>query len=190
MVQVFRSIPDEHPLNPDTGRFYRYAMVTGDGRAVYGQTWRDLCVALIDGYGEDAIREELTAEGVTADDLEQRFRIESATIRVMYALKTQVWLQVWLKAEHQTEVDALPAEKRAALEGSREQQPDITEWNEAVPLVLVQYQYKPYGPKPKPEGNIIWINPFTDESLLRTLHAAGELKLSMRDDLAALVTAS
>ncbi len=187
MVQVFRSIPKEHPVNPDTGRFYRYAMVTGDGRAVYGQTWRELCVGLIDGYGEDAIREHLSAEGVQPDELEQKFRIESATMRVMYALKTQVWLQVWLKADHRAEVKELAPETRAVLEGTREQQPDITTWHEAVPLVLCQYQYEPYGPRPKPEGNIIWINPFTDETLLRTLHDAGELRLSMRDDVAALV---
>lgn len=189
MVQVLRSPPDEHPVNPDTGRFYRYGMVTAHGLTAYGQTWRELCEALIDGYGADEIRARLEADGVPPDEMASRFRIESATRRIMYALKVQVWLQAQINADHQDEVTALGDPSREVMYASRVGQPDISAWDEDIPLVLVAYQYEPYGQKPKPEGNIIWLNPFSDEALIRSLHDAGEIVLSARSDLAEVVSA-
>lgn len=53
---------------------------------------------------------------------------------------------------------------------------NFTKWNQEVPLVLVASGYAPYTGNPRPSGNIIWLDPFTDETFLDTLSAAGVIE--------------
>ncbi|MFI6244553.1 hypothetical protein ACIBEF_32535 [Micromonospora sp. NPDC050795] len=58
----------------------------------------------------------------------------------------------------------------------------ITGWTMETPLVLIEGAYAPSGvlPRPtaEPPAEILWIDPGTDESLLRSLHYLGLLVLA------------
>jgi hypothetical protein len=51
--------------------------------------------------------------------------------------------------------------------------PRVELWDGKVPLVLVSTEYAPYSEVPRPTGNVEWIDPFTDLTLLTTLEKLG-----------------
>lgn len=53
---------------------------------------------------------------------------------------------------------------------------NFTKWTQDVPLVLVASGYAPYTGNARPAGNIIWLDPFTDETFLDSLSAAGVIE--------------
>jgi hypothetical protein len=79
------------------------------------------------------------------------------------------------EAAAEGEVGGCTEEQRAVLLGARDVQPAVAEWSAPVPLVLVTSYYAPDGPQPRPVeagGDITWLDPQTDESLLLSLHNA------------------
>ncbi|WP_263310286.1 hypothetical protein [Brachybacterium atlanticum] len=57
-------------------------------------------------------------------------------------------------------------------------------WEHRVPLVLVSSLFAPYTDRDQPIGNIAWIDPTDDVTMLDALQALGVIELSERDDLA------
>lgn len=57
-------------------------------------------------------------------------------------------------------------------------------WEHRVPLVLVTSLFAPCTERDQPIGNVAWIDPTDDVTLLETLQALGVIELSERDDLA------
>lgn len=57
-------------------------------------------------------------------------------------------------------------------------------WEHRIPLVLVSSLFAPYTDRDQPIGNIAWIDPTDDVTMLDTLQALGVIELSERDDLA------
>lgn len=51
------------------------------------------------------------------------------------------------------------------------------EWELDVPLVLMTSDYVPFTERPAPTGNIIWLDPTTELTYLRSLDRLGVLKL-------------
>ncbi len=49
-------------------------------------------------------------------------------------------------------------------------------WQSPVALVLVRTDYEPFTEQPAPDGNVVWINPATELTLLQTLASAGVIK--------------
>ncbi len=191
-MRIYQTPPDQDPINTDTGQPYKLAMIGPDGRAVYADTWHQLAEPLIDGYNQTDIIEQLTQDGTinetTPPETRQRhIRDERTKLRIRYAVKTQVWIQSWLTADHDPQFRELPADRQALLMGSRTTQPNITEWDSDLPLVLSRHEYEPYGPKRTPTGNIVWINPHRTDTLLMSLHLAQHLTVVLRHDVPQVV---
>jgi hypothetical protein len=51
------------------------------------------------------------------------------------------------------------------------------EWNLEVPLVLLTSDYVPFTERHEPSGNIIWLDPTTELTYLRSLDRLGVMKL-------------
>lgn len=151
--------PPAPPARPD-GTPYQYELVTAAWRG-YDDTLAGLAGLLIDGY----------------DDLDGDERLAA---RLRYAVDAQVRIQSAFAAE--CDLGALSAADREILLGPRDTPPAITEWRAPVPLVLVTSYYQPDGDLPRPreegDGEIAWIDPGDDESLLRTLHDTGWITLN------------
>jgi len=51
------------------------------------------------------------------------------------------------------------------------------EWELDVPLVLITSDYLPFTERPEPTGNVIWLDPTTELTYLRSLDRLGVMKL-------------
>lgn len=72
--------------------------------------------------------------------------------------------------ESEESLTALLGDRTEPIEG-------ISHWDHPVlPLVLVVTDYAPWTGRIAPTGNIEWIDPHTDASLLRSLHSIGVLE--------------
>jgi hypothetical protein len=158
----------EVPLKADRS-YYRYELIyDGAKYRAYADTISELCAVLIgDGYpgaGE----------------------LEAAAARIRYTVSVQVGLQASFVGE-QGLSSCTPAERELLL-GPRHVPPRPGVWEADLPLVLVDTYYDPLGALPRPVGrprggggadsNLIWLSPSTEESLLRSLAAAGVVVLS------------
>lgn len=54
---------------------------------------------------------------------------------------------------------------------------DFSRWDHEVTLVLVATGYAPYTANARPEGRILWLDPYTEETYLATLEEAGVIEL-------------
>lgn len=54
-------------------------------------------------------------------------------------------------------------------------------WDHPVKLVGVATDYAPYTGLAAPKGNIVLIDPYTDTTLLRTLHEAGVIQYAVHE---------
>jgi hypothetical protein len=155
--------PPDPPDRPD-GRPYRYELVTADWRG-YGDTLAEIAELLIDGY----------------EGLDENGR---AAARLRYAADAQAPLQASVAAAG--DLASCSAADRAVLLGPRDEPPTVADWRAPVPLVVVSAFYEPDSDLPRPResggGQILWIDPATDETLLVSLHEAGWLAVNARDD--------
>lgn len=71
-----------------------------------------------------------------------------------------------------------------ALLAQRESVDPGVRWEHRVPLVLVTSLFAPYTDRDQPIGNVAWIDPTDDVTMLETLQALGVIELSERDELA------
>lgn len=142
--------PPPQPLKQD-GTPYAYELVHGWWRS-YSDDPAELVADLIQGY---------------TGELEQRVR---------YATEAEVRLQARLAIAG--DLDACTPEEQAVILGDRAEPPVLERWTAPVPLVLVTAHYQPAGPRPRPEGEIVWLDPANDLSLLRSLHQAGVVRVS------------
>lgn len=55
-------------------------------------------------------------------------------------------------------------------------------WNHVVPLVLIATDYTPFRSDPLPEGNIKFINPYTETTFLDTLSQLGVIELFVNEE--------
>jgi hypothetical protein len=156
------------PLRDD-GALHAFAMFfDGDERIAYADAHEDLLAVLIDGYA--AMDEQ--------DRLAARIRLAvRAQVRIQAALNADVDPAVW---------NALDAEDREVLTGSRHEQPRIDFWDPEVPLVLVETGYAPFTDVDQPISgiadvryppNMIWLRPAEERDLLESLDRAGFIRL-------------
>lgn len=154
--------PPTHP----NGRPYRFEMIIEDGRwRVYADEPDDLVAELIDGY-----RQLLSP-------------VDRAEARIRYAVGVQVALQAALVNEHGT--DGCTEPEREVLLGDRAEPPTPPVWRAPVPLVLVAAFYQPVQPRPRPAaeepGEIWWIDPADNWTLLRDLHRYGVITVAVAE---------
>lgn len=152
--------PPTHP----NGRPYRFEMIAeGETVRVYADEPADLIAELVDGYAR------LLSP------------VDKDAARIRYAVGAQVAVQAALINERGLE--GCTDDEKAALLGSREQQPAIDAWQAPVPLVLVASFYQPVRPVPRPRAQepaeIWWIDPRDEVGLLHDLHRLGLITLNV-----------
>jgi hypothetical protein len=170
MTQLIRNpqgdTPPPAPTCPD-GTPYRFEMIfDGGGWRAYADEPADLVAQLIPGYG----------------DLDSP--VARAEARIAYATSAQVALQANLNSERG--LDGCDEQERLVLLGPRHQPPAPLVWRAPVPLVLVTTFYRPQGalhtPATEPPGEIWWIDPGDDITLLTSLHRTGLITLATAAD--------
>lgn len=158
------SSPPDPPARPD-GQPYPYELITPAWRG-YADDFAGLASLLLDGYGEPGTEEE---------------RQEA---RLRYAADVQVPIQADLAAGK--ELQECSEQEKDVLLAPRDTPPAVREWRAPVPLVLVTTFYQPHGDLPRPDvsgpGQIMWIDPGSDESLLVSLHQAGWITVNKRTE--------
>jgi hypothetical protein len=148
------------PTRPDGG-LYHYELIYDGGKwRGYADTADELLEALIPGY----------------PDLDSDAR---AAARLAHAVRTQVALQAQIVAA--TGLAGCADTETAVLLAARDTPPAPETWAAPVPLVLVTTFYTPTGELPAPAAadpaGLIWIDPTSAETLLRSLHRAGAVQL-------------
>lgn len=147
----------EFPVSP-TGEPFRFALVRGD-TTVFSDSVTDLVAAVIPGYGqvaddEDALLARWRCAAATATEVQQ-------LMAAGHDLDPAVESEETLTAIFTDRADTLPD---GVLTGS---------WTHDVPLVLLATDYEPFTPKPRPQGNIIWVDSSTERSFLGSLVGLG-----------------
>ena len=160
-IRVTGTGPVSAPRRPD-GRPFRYELIhDGGGWRAYADTLEPLVAELIDGYWQAPAGER-------------------PELRVSYAVRMQVRLQAERNVAYG--LDGCTDEQRQVLLADRRTAPVVPLWQAPVPLVLVAAFYQPAGERPRPvavpPGEIVWLDPATEESLLRSLHRAGAVVLA------------
>ena len=163
------------PRTPD-GQLYKYEMIHDGGhRRSYANNLTELCAALIENYNPH----QLDNQHLTPTQRDSHINRELDHLRILYAVKVQTWLQALINT--QDNLNQLTPHQQATLRSPRTTQPAINHWNAPIPLVLSAHEYQPHGPHTKPHGNIIWLNPRDEQTLLTTLHKTGWIHLSEPD---------
>jgi len=103
--------------------------------------------------------------------------------RTRLAVRAQVRIQALINADVDPAVwNALSAEDRQVLTGSRHEQPRIDFWDPEIPLVLVETGYAPWTDVDQPISgiadvqfppNMIWLRPVDEAAFLASLDRAG-----------------
>ena len=179
MIVVTRdpsSPPPEPPQAADDHPFRYELTYDGDHRRAYAATLTELCGALIEGYDPAEIGQRLQAEGVPSEHLEDLVTGELDELRIVHAVTVQVRLQADLNAR--ALLDDLTQDQLAVLRGGRVTQPAIDSWDAPVALVLSTHDYQPHGDLPKPDGNIIWLDPRDESTFVESLDTAGVVRLA------------
>lgn len=156
--------PVTAPVRPD-GQHYRYELIYDGGRwRAYADDFTSLVGELIDGYAD-------------------RTDEERARARTELAVRMQVISQAQLNVE--MPLDACTPEQESVLMGTRDTPPVVESWAAPVPLVLVTTFYVPHTDTPQPvqepPGQILWIDPTDDRSLLVSLHRLGAIVVAERE---------
>lgn len=153
--------PIEVPIKAN-GDLYTYEMICdGLNTRVYADTPDELVAALIDGYAE-----------LDTD--------QAAQARLEYAVTQQVRIQATLPGLEYNLAE-LDQNDRDVILGSRATPPIIQRWDHTIPLVLVTTFYDRYhGELPTPDGNIIWLDPTDDLTLITTLAKCGQIHIAAK----------
>lgn len=156
------------------GTFYLYEMICDNGWSrVYDDTIEGLLNFLIRDYSTMTDEEKLTA-------------------RIRHAVDCQVRLQAQINAFFSDE-PRTPVED-AILNGPRTTPPMITQWDCAVPLLLIDSFYAPHTNIERPFSglsedtipeNLWWLTPCEGEmEYLRSLHQTSIIDLNIAKDVA------
>jgi len=58
---------------------------------------------------------------------------------------------------------------------------EIPQWRHPVPLVLIDTDYEPFTPRPRPEGRVIYLRPAQEHDYLASLAEAGLIQYLVAD---------
>lgn len=143
---------------------------------IAADTIGDICGALMDGYaqipaGDDGDREALLARWAYAAGLAQQLQETLAGL----AHNRGRWQLGDPASDTATLLeDTSDTAVEEFLIGDRHQPVDnVAAWQHPVPLVLITTDYAPHTRRTRPDGNIIWLDPYTETSLLHSLTTAG-----------------
>jgi hypothetical protein len=163
--------------HPDGGDWL-YAVLDGSGAISLSDSASELVAMAIPGYAElgggEVGHDE--ALGMRYDFLVELARRTQQSI-VDRAVKTG---EIDLAALSDDETTALFAERFNPFEGLLTVDGRWTHhWDLPAPLVLIATDYQPYTDRPTPKGRIVWLDPATEVSFLRSLHTLGIIEFRL-----------
>lgn len=131
--------------------------------------------------------DELLAAIIGAEYLEETdpevlllMRLEQAIV-----IATAVQESIVAAAVQRRDLDeTIPEDIWTALLAERESVDPGVRWEHRVPLVLVTSLFAPYSDRDQPVGNVAWVDPTDDVSMLESLHDLGVIELLEHGDMA------
>jgi hypothetical protein len=163
-------LPDTMPTRED-GNPFPFAMAYQD-RAVLADTRTELVADLIEGYAEIPDTEEGNADALVA-------RFETG-VHVADQFQQIIAAQHVEEGRFDTKVESEDT-LTAIFTPRREKLGEIAPWDHVVPLVLISTDYAPFTEVPAPEGNIRWVNPYTETTFLDTMAELGVIELFVNE---------
>lgn len=165
------TLPETIPVNPVDGEAFPFAMAFNDA-VVLAETRSELTAELIEGYAEipetEAGNEQaLIARYLSCVDI-------ANTTQGLVAGQAAEAGTFDAAAETEDALTALFTDKAEKID-------EITEWSHKVPLVLVASGYAPYTSTPRPAGNVLWLDPFTETTYLDSLANTGLIELAVQE---------
>lgn len=161
----------ELPLRED-GTQYQFAMLLPD-ETVLADTRTELVGSLIDAY-------EDIPEGADGDEEALVARHEFACL-IAHLQQQHVLGEAALEGRFDPSVESEDT-LTAFLSPRTEPIRDVKEWKHELPLVLVALHYAPYTQENAPTGNVKFIDPYTETTLLDTLGGLGVLEVLAHED--------
>lgn len=155
------------PINPDTGEPFLYTMEVSS-RRVHADTNEELVAAVL---GDDYLDE---SDPETAFEV----RLEGA-ITIATAIQESIVASAVKRGDLTSEEDE--STWTPLLDPRETADPFGGRWEHRVPLVLVRALFTPYVDRSLPVGNILWIDPTDDITLLDSLQDSGLIRLLEHD---------
>lgn len=151
----------------DTPEEWGSALLHTDNSVVFGTTLTDLVASLIDDYPMDG--------GLPALEARYDFAVDAAGQRQAF--------QAFAARQEGTFDETVESEEvlTSIFSAKDLHVPEFEVWGHQVPLVLIATDYAPATARPRPEGNIQWIDPATELTLLKSLAALGDFELFIRE---------
>jgi len=156
-----------NPTRPD-GTGWTHTMVLHDGSVVYADTAAEVVDEFMPGYldaDEDARAAARIRHARKLAAVAQRLMIERARAAGVFDPDDPA----------QAQIDELLAMDKGLSLGL--ELPDApgrpADWLPAVGLVLLTTSYEPHTDQPRIGGNVVWIDPTTDDAYLDSLGACG-----------------
>jgi hypothetical protein len=164
-------LPEVLPVHED-GTPFAFAAFLGEN-IIMGDSRTDIVAGIIDGYGDIPDTEEGHLEALVA---RYEFAVGTADIhqQIIAAEKLNSG-----EFDHTVEDEGILT---SIFSSRRERQPEMASWDHPVPLVLVGTDYAPYTTLPRPEGNVQWIDPYNETTLLASLAALDLIELHVHQD--------
>lgn len=164
--QTFTNTTIAHELNAGDGWYA--ALEFEDGTVIFSDTLTEILGELLDGYGEDITSEAGAEQAFNA-------RVDFA-VRQANARQGLLALIATDDGDFDPEVES--EDTLTAIFSDRDEYIPVVElWDGKVPLVLISTEYEPFTEIPKPTGNVQWVNPATDLTLLSSLAELGAFEL-------------
>ena len=169
-VTISGDLPEQLPERED-GTPYPFCLARGN-RAVFADTRTELVEDLIEGYADlpktdEGNDEALYMRYVSVTDVADQFQ----QIIAAQAANEGTFDHTVESEENLTAIFT-PRTKKIS---------DFSPWNHVVPLVLISTDYAPFKSEPVPEGNIMFLNPYTETTYLDTLRDLGVIELYVNE---------
>lgn len=155
------------PINSETGEPFLYTMEIGE-RLVRADTNEELVAAIL---GEEYLDES---------DPETAFEVR---LEGSITIATAIQESIVASAVARGDLDDRTEESvwTPLLDPRETAGPEAPRWDHRVPLVLVRSLFMPFVDRSTPVGNILWIDPTDDVSLLDTIQDSGLIRLVEHD---------
>ena len=163
-----------HPAGGD----WLYAVLDGSGALTLSDSASELVATAIPGYMN-------LPEGDAGDDEALGMRYD---FLVELARRTQQSIVDQAVKSGELDLAALSDDATTALFADRTQPFDglptvdggwSYQWDLVAPLMLIATDYEPYTGRTVPSGRIVWLDPSTEVSFLRSLHTLGIIEFRL-----------
>lgn len=164
-------VPETLPVRDD-GTNFPFAALLEDS-IILSDSRTGILASLIEGYGDIPENDEGDQEALVA-----RYEFSVATADLHQQIIAAEKLNSG-EFDHTVEDEETLT---SIFTSRRERLPEMTRWDHSVPLVLVGTDYAPYTSLVRPEGNVMWVEPYNETLFLNSLEGLGLLELHVSED--------